>query len=224
MEFKTCVLGPAADFLPPGMSGVGTFQTWNNAKLQATIIGSSTGDGRLRCVFILPGGVHSTLKTAADYEAYLADAIPSLPEEAVKRAAPQLAACPISNGGTIVRCTKLNSRRAVLVGDAAHSVYPSIGQGANSALEGASVLAAALKEVGVQDLETAAAEYSRRWLPNAHDQSLINSTRLPYATILQRSKQELLVFKCILAAAVVAVVAALWRSFGRVALAALGLA
>ncbi len=52
----------------------------------------------------------------------------------------------------------------------------------------------------------------------------INSTRLPYATILQRSKQELLVFKCILAAAVVAVVAALWRSFGRVALAALGLA
>lgn len=33
MEFKTCVLGPAADFLPPGMSGVGTFQTWNNAKV-----------------------------------------------------------------------------------------------------------------------------------------------------------------------------------------------
>lgn len=26
----------------------------------------------------------------------------------LQRAAPQLAACPISNGGTIVRCTKLN--------------------------------------------------------------------------------------------------------------------
>lgn len=37
------------------------------------------------------------------------------------------------------------SRRAVLVGDAAHSVYPALGQGANAALEGAVVLAATLK-------------------------------------------------------------------------------
>lgn len=133
MEFKTCVLGPAAYFLPPEKGGVGTFQTWSNAKvgalggaarlgwwalataacrqawqeqgegqqgllsqaascgrcrgmpapvpgggsgpapphcvspgtwppgpapqLQATLIGSSTEDGQLRCVFILPGGV-----------------------------------------------------------------------------------------------------------------------------------------------------------------------
>lgn len=267
MEFKTCVLGPAADFLPPEKGGVGTFQTWSNAKLQATLIGSSTEDGQLRCVFILPGGVHDTLKTAADYEAYLADAIPSLPQEAIKRAAPQLAACPVSNGGTIVRCTKLNSRRAVLVGDAAHSVYPALGQGANAALEGAAVLAATLREVGLDDMEAAAAEYSRRWLPNALavadlteegfgkntraftlnlklvqliSQTLLhkllpflvpkpaffqlNSTSMPYATILRRGRQELLAFKCVLAAIAAAAAAALWRSFGRAALAALGLA
>lgn len=33
MEFKTCVLGPATDFLPPGAPAVGTFQTWSNAKV-----------------------------------------------------------------------------------------------------------------------------------------------------------------------------------------------
>ncbi|KAL4425516.1 hypothetical protein ABPG75_009532 [Micractinium tetrahymenae] len=267
MEFKTCVLGPAADFMPADKGGVGTFQTWSNAKLQATLVGLSTDDGQLRCAFILPGGVHATLRTAADYEAYLADAIPSLPKEAVQRAAPQLADCPISNGGTIVRCTKLNSHRAVLVGDAAHSVYPTLGQGANAALEGAAMLAATLQEVGTDDMEAAAAEYSRRWLPNALavadlteegfggnkrayalnlkllqliSQMLLhkllpflvpkpaffqlNTTRMPFAVILQRGKQELLVFKCILAAVVAALAAALWRSVGRAALAAVGLA
>lgn len=39
----------------------------------------------LRPAPLLPRAqVHATLKTAADYEAYLADAIPSLPPEAIK--------------------------------------------------------------------------------------------------------------------------------------------
>lgn len=114
------------------------------------------------------------------------------------------------------------SRNVVLVGDAGHSVYPALGQGANAALEGAATLAAVLQgkrsrqgaprcpgsharctspsclpaasavvgpkgalsrthlptltyahssplfaEVGAQDVEAVAAEYSRRWLPNA---------------------------------------------------------
>jgi hypothetical protein len=63
----------------------------------------------------------------------------------LQRAGPQLAAAPISNGGTIVRCSKLYSRRVVLVGDAAHSVFPALGQGANSALEGAATLATVLQ-------------------------------------------------------------------------------
>lgn len=55
--------------------------------------------------------------------------------------APQLLESPISNGGTLTRCSKLASRRVCLIGDAAHSVYPALGQGANAALEGARVLA-----------------------------------------------------------------------------------
>ncbi|PRW58870.1 kynurenine 3-monooxygenase [Chlorella sorokiniana] len=168
MEFRTCVLGSADEFLPAGSPKEGTFQTWNNAKLQATLIGSSTNDGQLRCVFILPAGEHAKFKSAADYEAYLRQNFPSLPEDAVKRAAPQLLESPISNGGTLTRCSKLASRRVVLIGDAAHSVYPALGQGANAALEGARVLADTLQEVGTGDIEAALAEYSRCWLPSAH--------------------------------------------------------
>ena len=52
--------------------------------------------------------VHATLKTAADYEQFLTSAIPSLPVDAVRRAAPQLAECPVSNGGFLTRCSKLS--------------------------------------------------------------------------------------------------------------------
>ena len=58
-----------------------------------------------------------------------------------QRVAPQLLDSPISNGGTLTRCSKLASRRVALIGDAGHSVYPALGQGANAALEGARALA-----------------------------------------------------------------------------------
>lgn len=193
--------------------------------------------------------MHDTLKTAGDYQAYLAQAFPSLPEDAIEvrwssllmppgaavacatrvhvctadpgrpsreplwfaptrvsviirrynplgmqMAAPQLVECPVSNGGTTIRCSKLNrcvgclltclpfglrchplpcstdceitqqlpaqcpmlavwcalpcppcSRRVALVGDAAHAVVPSLGQGANAGLEGAATLAAVIQ-------------------------------------------------------------------------------
>ena len=53
---------------------------------QATIIGSSTNDGRLRCVFILPAGEHAALERggAAAYEAFMRSTFPSLPEDAIQ--------------------------------------------------------------------------------------------------------------------------------------------
>lgn len=52
----------------------------------------------------------------------------------------------------------------------------------------------------------------------------INSTSISYAAILRRTKQELAVFKAALVAAAAAALAALWRTWGRAALAAAGLA
>lgn len=43
-----------------------------------------------------------------------------------------------------VRCRRYIDRRAVLIGDAAHAIAPNLGQGANSALVDAAVLAQAL--------------------------------------------------------------------------------
>ncbi|WP_216207572.1 FAD-dependent oxidoreductase [Amycolatopsis aidingensis] len=51
--------------------------------------------------------------------------------------------------------------RAVLLGDAAHAVYPFYGQGMNSSFEDCSVLDACLAEHGA-DLRTAFAEFQRR--------------------------------------------------------------
>lgn len=96
-------------------------------------------------MLILPAGEHAQLADAAAYERCLRDAFPTLPAAAAARAAPQLAECPVSNGGTLTRCTKLASGKAVLVGDAGHSVYPALGQGANSALQAAAVLADTLR-------------------------------------------------------------------------------
>ena len=47
----------------------------------------------------------------------------------------QLTAAPWSWAGAWVRCSQLHGPRVVVVGDAAHAVSPSMGQGCNSALE-----------------------------------------------------------------------------------------
>eukprot|EP00887_Chlorella_sp_A99_P002514 scaffold6.g2514.t1 len=173
MEYKAMGLGPAAPLLPTGVSPAGTFHTWSDSKLQATLIASSTSDGQLRGVLVLPEGVHATLGTAAAYQRFLADTFPSLPADVVARAAAGLADAPVSNGGLLTRCSKLSSGNVALVGDAAHSVYPALGQGANAALEGAAALATALAACGgarcdAAGLAAAAADYSERWLPQAH--------------------------------------------------------
>ena len=52
----------------------------------------------------------------------------------------------------------------------------------------------------------------------------LNSTNDAYASILQRSRRDMAVFKAALMAAAAAVAAAAWRAWGRLALTAVGLA
>ena len=59
----------------------------------------------------------------------------------------------------------VRSKRAVLVGEAAHAVYPALGQGANAALEGAAMLAATIAGAGGSQGETwRQQERARQWL------------------------------------------------------------
>jgi hypothetical protein len=71
--------------------------------------------------------------------------------------AEQLAAAPVSNGGTNIRCSSLAGPAALLLGDAAHAMWPSLGQGANCALEDCVVLDAVLQEAQVRGRAAGAA-------------------------------------------------------------------
>lgn len=77
-------------------------------------------------------------------------AAPPAPQEQYQAMAEQLVAAPVSNGGTNIRCSSLAGPAALLLGDAAHAMWPSLGQGANCALEDCTVLDAVLSQAQVR--------------------------------------------------------------------------
>lgn len=71
-----------------------------------------------------------------------ADAIKHVPLPAAEREhlAHLLHDAPWSYGGSWVCCSQLHGPRVVVIGDAAHAVAPSLGQGCNAALQDATIL------------------------------------------------------------------------------------
>lgn len=81
--------------------------------------------------------------TVEDFSKLL-DFLP-LPEDWKAAALAQMVPGPWSVGGAWVRCSQLHGPRVLLLGDAAHSTSPSLGQGANLSLEDSAVLNAVLE-------------------------------------------------------------------------------
>lgn len=173
-EYKAFSLGPAASLMPQscGGGGEGTVHAWVNRKTGAQVIGAVSGDGQLLAVLTAPKGVLGRLKDTAANQEFLATCFPSIPATAAAAAASQLAAVEPSPGGISTQCSRLSSGRVALVGDAAHSVWPTLGHGANSALEGAARLAQAVghhdgAQVTSRELQASLARYSDQRLPDA---------------------------------------------------------
>ena len=70
-------------------------------------------------------------------------------------------------------CSKLTSGRAVLIGDAAHSVSPNIGMGCSAAMQDSEVLSRACIAAG-GDVEASAARFNTDRLANAHALTLVS--------------------------------------------------
>lgn len=185
MMFKTVKL-PA-----PSSDGGGSdaeeaarcFHTWPRGLV--SMLAPPDPAGTLSGVIILPGGAHAGAHRGAhrgtwtwdavadedDVRALFEDKFPDafngapVPPEAVA----QILAQRPRRGGVTTHCSRLaNADGSVaLVGDAAHSCWPSLGQGANCALETAQYLAFAIESMP-GDLTAAVKRFDEVRAPQVH--------------------------------------------------------
>ena len=170
MTFKVCQLGKANQLSGAAESWGRCFHTWPSTQ-PVTLLASPNPDGSLTGVLILPPTgdlTFETLKTEADVEAFFRDKFADvfgdnpLPEGFAQHIVDQKTAY----GGITTTCNTLHTGdRGVLVGDAGHSVWPSLGQGCNLALESCRVLAEKLAQHN-GDLAMALSAYTAERKPD----------------------------------------------------------
>jgi kynurenine 3-monooxygenase len=165
------------------------FHTWPRGLV--SMLAPPDPAGTLSAVVILPGGAHAgasvnkgdkdggkskrwTWDAVNDEESIrslFADKFPDafngdpVPDEACA----QITAQSPRPGGITTICSRLTAKdgSVALIGDAAHSVWPSLGQGANCALETAQYLAAAI-ESKPQDVPSALEYFDAVRTPQVH--------------------------------------------------------
>lgn len=146
MTFKICQLGNATELANATEDWGKCFHTWPSTQ-PVTILAPPNPNGSLTGVLILPQKGEITfekIKTEKDVEALFSAKFPDvfsgkpIPQEFAQDLLEQ----KVSFGGITTTCSALNAGDSVvLVGDAAHSVWASLGQGCNVALESCRILA-----------------------------------------------------------------------------------
>eukprot|EP00533_Pseudo-nitzschia_delicatissima_P002225 CAMPEP_0116094992 /NCGR_PEP_ID=MMETSP0327-20121206/9425_1 /TAXON_ID=44447 /ORGANISM="Pseudo-nitzschia delicatissima, Strain B596" /LENGTH=490 /DNA_ID=CAMNT_0003586629 /DNA_START=105 /DNA_END=1577 /DNA_ORIENTATION=- len=160
MEYQVVTLpqNPFAETHPEN-----TTHSWNNKELNAISLGfpikkDGNNDSMLFAIVFPEGQLESFRKTG--YETPLTKLLPDLfGDESPNRKANleafemQLRTNQIANGGLCVWASGLGhaSSGIVLLGDSGHGMWPSLGQGANCALESVAVFVKCLDELNASD-------------------------------------------------------------------------
>jgi 2-polyprenyl-6-methoxyphenol hydroxylase-like FAD-dependent oxidoreductase len=162
----------AASVEPPEFAGNdgATLHLWASDDPFSSFTTHSDPDGTYSGTISLRTGGFESVKTAANFEAFLTSKFTGIPEAWIAPIAAQAAGQTPSPAGKRTKCSTLCSSprgRAVLIGDAAHSVTPVFGQGANSALESCLVLDKTLA-AAAGDVEAAPAAFDAARRADAH--------------------------------------------------------
>jgi kynurenine 3-monooxygenase len=131
------------------------------------LIGFPNRDGSFTCALHIPfeGELsYESIKTEADLRSFFEEAFPDVVERI-----PNLVEDFFSrtlNSMVTVRCNPWSfNDRVILIGDAAHAIYPSYGQGANAGFEDCATLDRCIEKYG-QDWQAVFREYEKVRKPN----------------------------------------------------------
>jgi len=155
MEYQVCVLPPSeAASVYEGLPETSS-HAWNNKTYNSICIAFPLpqNGGHLFPVVFPEGKLkefkEQHAKDGTGYDEPLQSLFPDLSDTVKKHLADQLMVGEPANGGKCIWCSSLGSPKdgVVLVGDSGHGMWPSLGQGANCALESAGVFAETIRDI-----------------------------------------------------------------------------
>lgn len=135
---------------------------WNNKEYNSICLGFPLADNKgLLFALVFPVGKLAEFRKQHEvdgtgYNDALAAVLPDLSEATKTEMIKQLTVGQVANGGTCVWASALGSFKhgVALVGDSGHGMWPSLGQGANCALESVAVFCEAVKDIAEGKVES----------------------------------------------------------------------
>eukprot|EP00555_Chaetoceros_dichaeta_P010498 CAMPEP_0198252638 /NCGR_PEP_ID=MMETSP1447-20131203/3124_1 /TAXON_ID=420782 /ORGANISM="Chaetoceros dichaeta, Strain CCMP1751" /LENGTH=479 /DNA_ID=CAMNT_0043937971 /DNA_START=148 /DNA_END=1587 /DNA_ORIENTATION=- len=168
MEYQVVVLPKSPHPSEVDFPG-GTVHTWNNKGMNAICLGFPVSHGTLLLI-VFPKGELASFRTSG-YRSALEALLPDVVESSYPEIEKQLRENQIASGGLCVWSSHLGLDGVILLGDSGHGMWPSLGQGANCALESVAVFTQCL-----DDLPADSASWINELLQRFQDARSIDAT------------------------------------------------